>query len=171
MKSNREALVNILIQPALEEDFPAIWEIFRLIIASGDTVSFPPETTYEQAKEDWMSKKIHTYKAISDGVIVGTYILKANFPGLGSHVANAGYMVHPQWQGKGIGSQMVQHSLDEAKRLGFKAMQFNLVVATNTRAVKLYERFGFKIVGTLPKVFNHLQLGYVDAYVMHRFLE
>lgn len=163
--------MNILIQPALSEDFPAIWEFFRLIIASGDTVSFRPETTLEQAKEDWIGEGMRTYKAVTDGVIVGTYILKANQPGLGSHVANAGYMVHPQWQGQGIGAQMVQHSLDEAKRLGFKAMQFNLVVATNTRAVKLYERFGFKIVGTLPKAFNHLKLGYVDAYVIHRFLD
>lgn len=163
--------MNILIQQALPEDFPAIWEFFRFVIASGDTLSFLPTTTFEQAKGDWMGEGIRTYKAVKEGVIVGTFILKANSPGLGSHVANAGYMVHPQWQGQGIGAQLVQHSLDEAKRLGFKAMQFNLVVATNTRAVKLYERFDFKIVGTLPKAFNHLKLGYVDAYVMHRFLE
>lgn len=163
--------MDVLIQPALPEDFPAIWEIFRLIIEPGDTTSFAPETSFDEAKEYWMSEGMHTYKAVKDGIIVGTYYLKANFPGLGSHVANGGYMVHPKWQGQGIGAQMVQHSLDEAKRLGFKAMQFNLVVATNMRAVKLYERFGFKIVGTLPKAFNHLKLGYVDAYVMHRFLE
>lgn len=163
--------MNITIQPALAADWPKIWEIFHLIAQAGDTVSFPPDITAEETKEYWMGDGMYTYKAIKDGEIVGTYVLKANFPGLGSHVVNGGYMVHPQWQGKGIGSQMVQHSLDEAKLLGFKAMQFNLVVATNTRAVQLYERFGFKIVGTLPKAFKHLQLGYVDAYVMHRFLE
>ncbi|MFA6527687.1 MAG: GNAT family N-acetyltransferase [Candidatus Babeliales bacterium] len=158
-------------QPALEQDFSAIWEIFHLIVLSGNTISFPPETTYDQAKEYWMGKGMHAYKAVKDGIIVGTYVLKANFPGLGSHVVNGGYMVHPKWQGHGIGTQMVQHSLEEAERLGFKAMQYNLVVATNTRAVELYQRLGFKIVGTLPKAFNHLTLGYVDAYVMHRFLE
>jgi L-amino acid N-acyltransferase YncA len=163
--------MDMLIQPALAEDFSRIWEIFRLIIAPGDTVSFAPDTTFDEAKEYWMGHGMHTYKAVKDGTIVGTYVLKANFPGLGSHVVNGGYMVHPRWQGQGIGTRMVQHSLEEAKRLGFKAMQYNLVVATNTRAVKLYQRFGFNIVGTLPKAFNHLQLGYVDAYVMHRFLE
>jgi len=102
--------------------------------------------------------------------IVGTYVLKPNFPGLGSHVVNGGYMVHPDFQGKGIGTEILLHSLQQAKRMNFMAMQFNLVVATNIRAVELYERHGFKIVGQLPKAFNHIKLGFVDAYVMHRFL-
>ncbi len=160
-----------IIQPTTEKDWPEIWEFFRLIIEQGDTVSFVPNTTCLQAKQDWMGEGMYTYKAVKDDLIVGTYILKANFPGLGSHVANGGYMVHPNWQGQGIGTSMVKHSLEEAKSLGFKAMQYNLVVATNVRAVKLYQKLGFKIVGQLPKVFNHKVFGLVDAYVMHRFLE
>lgn len=160
----------VTIKEATEEDFPAIWEIFRLIIKPGDTVSFSPDTTYDEAKEIWMGHGHYTYKAMLDGAIVGTYNFKANFPCLGSHVANGSYMVHPDFQGKKIGFQMVTHSLEEAKRKGFIAMQFNLVVSTNIPAVKLYQKLGFKIVGQLPKAFKHLQLGYVDAYVMHRFL-
>ena len=162
--------MNLTIEAAAIEDFPMIWEIFRLIVQSGDTVSFSPDTTIEEAKKYWMSDGMHTYKAVLDDKIVGTYVLKPNFPGLGSHVANGGYMVHPEYQGKKIGTQMTIHSLEEARRLGFKAMQYNLVVSTNIPAVKLYQKMGFKIVGTLPKAFNHMQLGYVDAYVMHRFL-
>ena len=162
--------MNLTIEAAATEDFSKIWEIFRLIVLPGDTVSFPPDITIEEAKKYWMSDGMNTYKAVLDDKIVGTYVLKPNFPGLGSHVANGGYMVHPEYQGKKIGTQMTIHSLEEARRLGFKAMQYNLVVSTNISAVKLYQKMGFKIVGTLPKAFNHMQLGYVDAYVMHRFL-
>lgn len=163
--------MNIIIKKATDEDFPAIWEIFHLIVKTGDTVSFAPDTTFEEAKDIWMGHGHYTYKAVLNGLVVGTYNFKPNFSGLGSHVANGSYMVHPDYQGKKIGYQMVTHSLEEAKRQGFKAMQYNLVVATNIFAIKLYQKVGFKIVGQLPKVFNHLQLGYVDAYVMHRFLE
>jgi ribosomal protein S18 acetylase RimI-like enzyme len=162
--------MNLSILKAEGEDFPMIWEIFKLIIEPGDTVSFPPNTTFEEAKKYWMNNGMYTYKAVINNEIVGTYVLKPNFPGLGSHVANGGYMVHPKHQGKKIGTQMTIHSLEEARLLGFKAMQYNLVVSTNIPAVKLYQKMGFKIVGTLPKAFNHLKLGFVDAYVMHRFL-
>ena len=162
--------MNVIIQKATEEDFLAIWEIFRLIIKSGDTVSFPPDTSFEEAKDIWLGHGHYVYKAMLDGEVVGTYNFKSNFPGLGSHVANGSYMVHPDYQGKKIGYQMVMHSMEEAKHLGFKAMQYNLVVSTNIPAIKLYQKIGFKIVGTIPKAFNHLKLGYVDAYIMHRFL-
>ena len=162
--------MNLTIEAAATEDFSKIWEIFRLIVLPGDTVSFPPDITIEEAKKYWMGDGMYTYKAVLDDIIVGTYVLKPNFPGLGSHVVNGGYMVHPEYQGKKIGTQMTIHSLEEARRLGFKAMQYNLVVSTNIPAVKLYQKMGFKIVGTLPKAFNHMQLGYVDAYVMHQFL-
>lgn len=118
-----------------------------------------------------MSNGMHTYKATLDKEIVGTYVLKPNFLGLGSHVANGSYMVHPKHQGKKIGYQITLHSLEEAQKLGFKAIQFNLVVATNIKAINLYKKVGFKIVGILPKAFNHMKFGYVDAYVMHRFLD
>lgn len=160
-----------IIREATDEDFDQIYKIFSAIIKNGDTYVFDPNTTYEEAKEYWMKKGIFTFVATIDNEIVGTYIIKPNQVGLGSHVANAAYMVNPDHQGKGMGHSMAIHSLEKAKQLGFKAMQFNMVVSTNTHAINLWKKVGFNIVGTLPKVFNHQQLGYVDAYVMHRFLE
>jgi len=117
-----------------------------------------------------MAPEETTYVALVDGEIVGTYVLKPNQPGLGSHVANAGYMVIPDHSDKGIGRAMCEHSLEDARQVGFLAMQFNFVVSTNERAVALWKKMGFSIVGTCPKTFRHRQLGLVDTYVMHRFL-
>jgi len=124
----------------------------------------------EQALAYWFAPGTHTYVAEAEQGIVGTYILKANQPGLGSHVANAAFMVSPQTRGLGVGRRMAEHCLEEARRLGFRAMQFNFVGSTNQGAVKLWEQMGFRIVGTLPGVFCHPTLGEVDAYVMFRRL-
>lgn len=162
----------IHIRKATIDDFPQMWEIFHPIVQKGDTYVFPPETTYAEAKDYyWASKGYFNFVAVLDNTIVGMYTIKANQPGLGSHVANASYMVHPEYQGKGIGSLMAADSIKQATALGFKAMQFNMVVSTNTQAVNAWKKMGFAIVGTLPKVFNHQTLGYVDAYVMYRSLE
>jgi L-amino acid N-acyltransferase YncA len=160
----------ITIRRAEESDFDAIWRIFHEVVRRGDTYTFDPETTKEQARSIWMSGGHATYVACADGRVVGTYILKPNQPGLGSHVANAGYMVGVDGRGRGVGSAMCEHSLEEARRMGFRAMQFNIVVSTNESAVALWKKFGFSIVGTLPKAYRHRELGLVDAYVMHRFL-
>ena len=162
--------MSLKILKAEADDFPAIWEFFSLIVKQGDTVSFSPDITYDKAKKFWMQHDHYVYKAMLEGATIGTYVIRAIDPGPASHVANGIYMVHPDFQGKKIGFQIVSHSLREAKSKGFKAMQFSRVVCTNIPAVKLYQKMGFKIVGTLPKVFNHLELGFVDAYVMHRFL-
>jgi ribosomal protein S18 acetylase RimI-like enzyme len=111
-----------------------------------------------------------TFVAELDGRVVGTYLLRPNQPGLGSHVANAGYMVDPAYRGRGLASAMCRHSLSLARELGFRAMQFNFVVSTNATAVALWERHGFTTVGRLPLAFRHATLGEVDALVMHRFL-
>ena len=160
----------ISIRKAQESDFDAIWQIFHQVVQQGDTYTFDPETTKEQAHSIWMSDDVTTYVACIDGQVLGTYILKPNQSGLGSHVANAGYMVKADVQGKGVGRAMCEHSLEEAKRAGFLAMQFNMVVSTNESAVALWKKMGFSIVGILPKAFRHQKLGLVDAYVMHRFL-
>ena len=160
----------ITIRKAVEADFEAIWPIFHQVVQQGDSYTFDPETTREQAYLIWMAGDLITFVASVNDEIVGTYILKANQPGLGSHVANAGYMVGTSGRGKGVGRAMCEHSLEEARKLGFRAMQFNMVVSTNESAVALWEKFGFSIVGTLPQAFRHRELGLVDAYVMHRFL-
>ena len=160
----------ITIRKAEESDFDDVWRIFHQVVQQGDSYAYDPDTTREQAHSIWMSGAQKTYVASVDDRIVGTYILQPNQPGLGSHVANAGYMVSADGRGKGIGRAMCEHSLEEARKMGFHAMQFNMVVSTNEPAVALWKKFGFSIVGTLPKAYRHRNLGLVDAYVMHRFL-
>jgi L-amino acid N-acyltransferase YncA len=160
----------ISIRKAEETDFDAIWRIFHQVVQQGATYTYDPETTREQAHSIWLSSGHTTYVACIDDHIVGTYILKPNQPGLGSHVANAGYMVSNDGRGKGVGKAMCEHSLEEARRMGFHAMQFNMVVSTNESAVALWKKLGFSIVGTLPQAYRHRELGLVDAYVMYRFL-
>ena len=107
---------------------------------------------------------------MDDGKIVGTFWIKANQPGLGSHVANAAYMVSPDAGGKGIGRQMAEFSLKEARRFGFTAMQFNFVVKGNAVAVKLWQSVGFEIIGEIPDAFDHHREGFTNAYIMYRKL-
>jgi ribosomal protein S18 acetylase RimI-like enzyme len=118
----------------------------------------------------WFQAGGHAYVAEDAGQVIGSYLIKPNQPGLGSHIANAAYMVSSAARGSGVGRRMGEHSLADAKRLGFRAMQFNIVVAVNTPAVRLWRSLGFRIVGTLPGVFRHAQHGFVDAYVMFREL-
>lgn len=159
------------IRSATASDHDAIWYIFQSVISAGDAYVFEPTTTREEALAYWFRSDTHPYVAEFDGKVLGSYIFRANQPGLGSHIANASYMVSPDSRGHGLGRKMGLHSLGEAKRLGFRAMQFNIVVATNEPAVHLWQQIGFAIVGTLPGAFRHLKLGYVDALVMFRSLE
>jgi L-amino acid N-acyltransferase YncA len=159
------------IRSATESDREAIWNIFDEVVAAGHTYAFDPQMSREDALAYWFRADTHTYVADADGKIVGTYILKPNQSGPGSHVANAAFMVPSSARGQGVGRSMAEHSLEEACRLGFSAMQFNFVVSTNESAIHLWERLGFKIVGTLPDAFRHPEKGYVDVYVMFRSLE
>jgi L-amino acid N-acyltransferase YncA len=161
----------MILRLATASDENAIWDIFHAVVAPGDTYVFDPEMSRSDALAYWFRANTHTYVAESEGRIVGTYILKPNQPALGSHVANAAFMVSPTARGLGLGRRMGEHCLAEARRLGFRAMQFNFVVSTNEPAVRLWQQLGFRIVGTLPGAFHHAQLGFVDAYVMFRTLE
>lgn len=158
------------IKLAQDEDFEEIWPIIHEVLKKGDTYPCPSETTKADAFQIWMKHPRATYVAYIENEMVGTYYIKPNQPGLGSHVCNAGYMVAAKARRKGIGRAMCKHSLDEARTLGFKAMQYNLVVCTNKGAIKLWQELGFEIIGTLPKAFNHKDKGYVDALVMYQWL-
>ncbi len=158
------------IRAATADDWPAIWSIFSAVVATGDTYMYPPDTPEADARRTWTGPGLWTYVAEADGEIVGTYAMRVNQPGHGSHVVNAGYMVRPHAFGRGVGGAMCAHSLGEARTLGFRAMQFNAVVSTNARAVALWQRMGFAIVGTVPRAFRHATLGEVDLHIMHRFL-
>ena len=161
----------IEIKSATADDFCTIWPIFHDVVSTGDTYPYPINTSRNEAKVYWMGGQSRTYIALQHSITCGTYYLKPNQPGSGDHVANAGFMVAPDVAGSGIGTAMVEHSLSEAVRLGFRAMQFNLVVSTNIRAIALWERVGFHITGSLPEAFRHPTKGFVDAHVMYRSLK
>jgi ribosomal protein S18 acetylase RimI-like enzyme len=158
----------VTLRPALDSDRDGIWEIFRDVVASGDTYPFDPGISRDEALAYWLHAANRCYVAEREGKTLGTYILRANQTGLGSHVANAAFMVAPGARRLGLGWAMGSHCLDEARRQGYRAMQFNFVVSTNESAIRLWQRLGFEIVGTLPGAFRHSEKGYVDAYVMFR---
>jgi len=158
------------IRAATAEDEDAIWSIFHAVVLQGDTFVFDPKTSREEALAYWFRAGTRTFVAEREGEVLGSYLLSANQPGLGSHVANAAFIVSPAARGLGIGWRMGEHCLAEATRLGFRAMQFNFVVSTNQPAVRLWQQLGFQIVGTLPGAFRHAQRGFIDSYVMFRTL-
>ncbi len=159
------------IRPATNEDRDAIWNIFHAVVVAGDTYSFDPQMSRKDALDYWIRSDTRTYVAEQDENVVGTYLLRANQPAAGAHVANAAFMVATVARGFGVGRAMAEHCLSEARRAGFQAMQFNFVVSTNEPALHLWRNLGFKIVGTLPGAFHHSARGYVDVYVMYRSLQ
>lgn len=161
---------SITIRPASPTDFNAILEISQKVIEPGDTYPLYPTSSEEPLLNYWFKEAKQTFVAESENQIVGVYRLKPNQIGLGDHVANGSYMVHPDHQRKGIGRQMGEHSLLTAKALGFQAMQFNHVIKSNTSAVELWKKLGFQIIGEVPEAFRHPQLGLTNVYVMYKKL-
>ena len=154
------------IRPAVPEDHEFSLDIFMEIVAAGETFALPRDLSRADATAFWCGDENTIFVCEESGRILGSYYLKPNHSGPGSHVANAGYIVAAGERGKHIGRAMAEHSIEEARRLGFRSMQFNFVVSTNESAVRLWKQLGFGIVGTLPGVFRHPTRGYVDAYVM-----
>ena len=160
----------VTIRPETPADADAVWAIVQAVLAAGDTYAQPTHPTRADGLATMQPPNGHTYVAEADGRVVGVYSLRPNAAGPGDHVANCGYMVAPDARGHGLGEAMCRHSLDEARRLGFRAMQFNAVVSTNTSAIRIWERCGFAIVGTVPGAFRHPVHGDVAIHVMHRML-
>lgn len=155
---------------AAPADADGLWAILHAVLSAGDTYAWAPDTSRDDGLALWQPPGGHTIVAHRDRRLAGTYLLKANQPGLGNHVANCGYMVAPDARGGGVGEALCRHSLDLARSLGFRAMQFNAVVSTNLGAVRLWERCGFAIVGTVPGAFRHPRHGEVAIHVMYRLL-
>ena len=154
-----------------DQDWKEVWSILKQECLKAETLALAPEISEEQAFEFWINKPQQTYVTTSpEGQILGTYFIKPNQVSLGAHVCNCGYIVAPEGRGQGIGSMMCQHSLELAKQLGYKAMQYNFVISTNQGAVRLWEKFGFRVVGTLPKAFHLRREEYVDALIMYKTL-
>ena len=151
-------------------EFALVWPIFHAVVRAGDTYAYDPAMTFEEARDLWTRPPARCFVASRGEIVVGAYCLRPNQPGLGDHVANAGYMVAPEARGGGVASAMCTHSLERARAAGFGAMQFNFVATTNEGAVRLWQRHGFAVVGRIPAAFRHRRLGPTDVLVMHRFL-
>jgi len=160
----------MLIRPALPTDVDGIWRVLQPALQAAETYALPSDMARQDALAYWAAPGHEVFVAEERDTILGTYFLRPNQLGGGAHVANCGYMVAPAATGRGIAQAMCADSLDRARERGFLAMQFNFVVASNERAVRLWEHAGFNVVGRLPKAFRHPTLGLVDALVMHRFL-
>jgi L-amino acid N-acyltransferase YncA len=155
------------IRPYGTADWPAVWALLEPVFRAGETFPHDPAISEAEALVTWVEQRQAVMVAAdAAGSLVGTYYLRPNSLALGAHVANAGFVVAQHCRRQGIGSRLCQHSLQAARRLGFRAMQFNLVVSTNSAGIRCWQRNGFQVVGTLPGAFRHRQLGYVDALVM-----
>lgn len=159
------------LREATGEDFERIWPLFHEIVAAGETYAYARDIGKEAAKQLWIDTPRKTYVAEEGGCILGTYYIKTNQAGPGDHVCNCGYMVSSTARGRGLATAMCEHSQEIARSLGYKAMQFNFVVASNEGAVRLWVKLGFAIVGRIPRAFRHPSKGYVDALVMYKWLE
>lgn len=164
-------MTTLTFTPITKDDFASFWPTFQSIVQAQETYAIDPDISYEAAQQLWCkAPKASLVVKDESGQLLGTYYLKANAAGPGNHVCNCGYMVTPAARGKGVARAMCEHSQQQAKALGFLAMQFNAVVATNNIAVALWQKLGFNIVGTVPNAFRHARLGLVKTYVMYKAL-
>jgi L-amino acid N-acyltransferase YncA len=161
----------ITIQLLRQNDWPTVWRIIEPVFRVGETYAFPRDISEEEAYKVWVTMPKATYVAVDqDNAILGTYYIKPNQPGQGDHICNCGYIVAENARGQGIASKMCEHSQREAVAQGFRAMQYNLVVSTNSGAVRLWKSHGFDVIGTIPEAFRHPRHGYVDAFIMYKQL-
>jgi L-amino acid N-acyltransferase YncA len=158
------------IREATDKDLEAIWPIFHDIVKAGDTYAYRPDTNKQDAYKIWFEQPRKTFVFEEKGNVLGTYFIKTNQAGPGSHVCNCGYMVCSSARGRGLATAMCEHSQMVARDLGYKAMQFNFVASNNIVAVELWQKLGFETVGNLPKAFNHPKAGLIDALVMYKWL-
>jgi ribosomal protein S18 acetylase RimI-like enzyme len=161
---------DLRIRPAAARDEHELWRVIEPMIRAGETYPLARDLSRVDALAYWHSPQHEVFVAEHEGVIVGTYYLRANNQGGGAHVANCGYVVAPQAMRRGVARAMCAHSMERARARGFRAMAFNFVIASNAHAVRLWQSCGFAIVGRLPGAFEHPRLGLVDALVMHRIL-
>ncbi|MFD4413018.1 GNAT family N-acetyltransferase [Streptomyces sp. NPDC058466] len=162
----------MLIREANTADWPAIWPFFHRIVAAGETFTYPVDLGKEEAREWWMlPEPARTVVAVDQaGTVLGTAKMNRNHLGNAAHIASASFMVDSAHEGRGVGRALCRHAVEWARAAGFRGMQFNAVVETNTRAVGLYRSLGFEVLGTLPEGFRHPGHGYVGLHIMYRAL-
>ncbi len=158
------------IRPMSAADFESFWPTFRAIVHARDSYAIDPDIDFESARAYWLEQPLQTQAAFVDGQLAGSYYLKPNFGGPADHICNCGYMVDARFRNLGTARRMCEHSLEAARRAGFRAMQFNCVVASNIPAIHLWQSLGFDTIGRIPKAYRHRDRGLTDALVMYREL-
>lgn len=160
----------ITLRPATPEDADTVWSMLEPVFRAGDTYCIDRDISREDALAYWFGEPHSVFVAEEDGAALGTYYLTPNQRGGGAHVANCGFVTAPAARGRGVARKMLEHALKTARSRGFRAMQFNFVVATNHRAVSIWKSYGFEVAGRLRGAFHHPEQGYVDALVMYKTL-
>lgn len=161
---------DLVFRPSVAADASALWAMLKPVFRAGDTYAVAPDISRSDALAYWTGAGRETWVVEQGGVSLGSYYLKPNQHGGGAHVCNCGFVTSSEAQGRGVARRMLDHALDRAATVGFSAMQFNFVVASNTRAIDIWQRAGFAVVGRLPGAFRHPDDGLVDALVMYRHL-
>ena len=145
----------VTVKPATEDDLDEVHRLLADIVAAGE--GYPQDPAVPVTGDDfasyWLTPSTVVVAARVDGALAGSYRIMPNGVGRAAHVANAGYLVAAPWRGQGVGELLVRHSMDEARRHGFDALQFNFVFETNP-ARRLYDRLGFTSVGRVPDVID-----------------
>ena len=158
------------IRLATDSDYDVMWGIFQEVIQTGDTYSFAADTPRSDFRQYWSAPAMRTFVAESDHEILGMYYIRPNDIDRGGHIANCAYMIKSIARGKGIGGLLCEHSIQQAEEMKFIGIQFNKVVSTNKAAIKLWEKHGFRIIGTTPNGFDHKEFGLVDTHIMYKAL-
>ena len=161
---------SILIRPVRPQDFEDVWTVLEPSFRAGDTYTIDPNVSQSDALDYWISSGKTAFLAEVYGVPLGTYYIRPNQSGHGDHVCNCGFVTAPEARGQGIARAMLEHALETASEAGYFAMQFNFVVETNKRAIDIWTRSGFEIIGRLPEAFRHPQSGNTDAFIMYKIL-
>lgn len=160
----------LTLTPFSQEDESGLYEIFRDVVDSGS--QFPYEcSSVQEFYRQFFAPTSEVYVCRSATEVVGGFFVRSNFPGRSSHIANAAYMIKSFYRGQGIGTLLINASLEIAKAMGFQAMQFNMVLSQNGAATKLYQKLGFNIIGTIPEAIRNPDGSYQDGYVLHRKLK
>ena len=160
----------MIIRRAAVADYDALWPLLQGVFRAGDTYAVDPQISKADALAYWVTQAAATYVADGPDGIVGTYYIKTNQPGGGAHICNCGYIVAPSARGQGVARELCKHSQNAARDLGYRAMQFNFVLASNVGAVRLWQQLDFMTLGTIPDAFNHPTAGLVDAHIMYKSL-
>ncbi|MET1256418.1 GNAT family N-acetyltransferase [Aliikangiella maris] len=163
-------MINKTIREMTRQDFESFWPCFQSIIQAQETYAFDPDMSLNNAYTLWCESPLKSFAYIENDKVLGSYYIRANAAGPSKHISNCGYMVDQQARGKGIATRLCEHSQQIAIESGFTAMQFNSVISTNDVAVKLWQKLGFAIIGTIPNAYYHKRLGLVDSYIMHKVL-